>query len=473
MRNSRQTINALDSKPTKISRLIILLLNLPNLLTLPTNNTLLIGSAAREHAIARAIKRSGSNPALFCFGSSNNPGIIELAKKYAVGNINDPERVLDFAKNNKIDWAIIGPENPLEAGVSDILWKNNIPCVGPKKAHAQLETSKRFTRDLLTEYNIPGCPKYKYFSSMDGVKEFLTELGDLYVVKADGLMSGKGVKVAGDHLHAHAEAIKYCEELIGVQKTFLIEEKLIGQEFSYISLCDGEHLAHTFAIQDHKRAYVNDEGPNTGGMGTYSDADHSLPFLTDADIKQAQSINRLTANALKNKFNEGYKGILYGGFIAVKDGVKLIEYNARFGDPEAMNIFALLESDFVDACLAVIGGTLTPKHFQFAKKASVCKYAVPEGYPDLPVKNQKIDVSEIKNKETACYAAVDQREDGLYETGPRTIAITGVAETIAEAEQIAESEINKIKGPLFHREDIGTTELVRKRVEMMSRLRTK
>ncbi|MFA4830793.1 MAG: phosphoribosylamine--glycine ligase [Patescibacteria group bacterium] len=434
-------------------------------------NILLIGSGAREHAIARAIKNSKHHPDLFCFGSSRNPGIFELSAKYEVGNINDPSAVLNFAKKNNIDWAIVGPENPLEAGVSNTLWDNDIPCVGPKKTHAQLETSKRFTRELLTEYNIPGCPKYKFFNSMEGVKEFLNELGDLYVVKADGLMSGKGVKVAGDHLHSHEGALQYCEELVAKNSAFVIEEKLIGQEFSYMSICDGDHLAHTFAIQDHKRAFVNDVGANTGGMGTYSDANHSLPFLTADDIKQAQKINLATARALKNKFGEGYKGVLYGGFMTTADGVKLIEYNARFGDPEAMNVFALLESDFVDACQAVVNGALNQTHLRFANKASVCKYAVPNGYPDNPIKNQKIDISETQNNDSLYYAAVDERKDGLYETGSRAIAVVGVANTIAEAEQIAEAEVCRIKGPLFHREDIGTIKLIGKRVEMMEKIR--
>ncbi|TAN34259.1 amidophosphoribosyltransferase [Patescibacteria group bacterium] len=441
---------------------------------------LIIGSGAREHAIARAVVRSPQKPRLFCFASSNNPGIRELSVGYAVGKITDPTAVINFAKENAIDIAIVGPEAPLASGVADALWAAGVACVGPKQKLARLETSKGFTRDLQAEFKIPGSPKYKKFSSLEGAKEFLSELGDLYVVKADGLMGGKGVKVAGDHLHTYEEALAYCQELLdschsresgNPGAAFVIEEKLIGQEFSLMSFCDGEHLAHTPAVQDHKRAFDGDQGPNTGGMGSYSDADHKLPFLTDEDIWQAREINKKTAVALKAKFGEGYVGVLYGGFMATADGVKLIEYNARLADPEAMNILAVLESDFAALCQAIVGGNLRQEHALFANKATVCKYAVPEGYPDSPVKNQKIDTSGVADKNQLYLASVDARDDGLYELGSRAIAVVGVADTIAEAEKIAEAEVNNIKGPLFHRQDIGTPELINKRIQHMSFLR--
>jgi len=435
-------------------------------------NILLIGSGAREHAIARAIKKSKTNSSLFCFGSSNNPGITNISAGYTVGKTDDMEKILNFATNNKINITIIGPEAPLASGLADLLWKNDIPCVGPKQKHAQLESSKAFTRDLFEEFNIPGGAKHKNFNSLKGVGEFLNELGEgNYVVKADGLMGGKGVKVAGDHLKNIKEALEYCEELIEKNSNFVIEEKFIGQEFSLMSFCDGEHLAHTPIVQDHKRAFEGDTGPNTGGMGTYSDSNHSLPFLTEEDIKQAKNINLKTAQALKEKFGEDYKGILYGGFMATKNGVSLIEYNARLGDPEAMNVLSILKSDFVDLCLAIIKGNLTQEHAQFLEKATVCKYAVPEGYPDSPIKNQKINIEDINNQEQLFLASVDERSDGLYETGSRTAAFVGVADTIEEAEIITETEITKIKGPLFHRKDIGTKELIEKRINMMKDLR--
>ncbi len=444
-------------------------------------NILIVGSGAREHAIAKAFKRSKHTVDLFCVGSSNNPGIQELTAGYTVGNITDPGVVSEYAKENGFTLAIIGPEAPLETGVVDALQAIGIGCVGPTKQLAQLETSKSFTRNLLTKYNVPGMPKFQSFSSEEGLHLYLKSLsaGSGYVIKADGLMSGKGVKVSGDHLATIDEGVAYAKECIERDGTVLIEEKLVGQEFSLMSFSDGVHLAHMPVVQDHKRAFENDEGPNTGGMGSYSDANHSLPFLTEKDIKDAQAINEATAVAIQKEFGVGYKGILYGGFMATKGGVKLIEYNARFGDPECMNILAILESDFVELCQAIVKGTLTKDHAQFDHKATVCKYAVPEGYPDHPVKGRTISVPVIASKakqsrtfpDSYYFAAVDQVDSQLIETGSRTIAVVGIADTITEAEKIAETEIQKIQGPLFHRKDIGTQQLIQKRIDMMQQLR--
>ncbi|MBT3589231.1 MAG: phosphoribosylamine--glycine ligase [Candidatus Marinimicrobia bacterium] len=432
---------------------------------------LVIGSGAREHAITRALDQSPQEKEIYCLASNMNPGIAELCDEILIGNFNDPEFVVSYAKEICATLAIIGPENPLANGVADALWEENIKVVGPKKELAQLETSKAFTRDLLKEYDIPGGPKYQTFNSMDSVAEFLNTLGENYVVKYDGLAGGKGVKVSGDHLLSHEEALAYCQELVDKNGGFVIEEKFIGEEFSLMSFCDGDTLKHMPAVQDHKRAYNDDTGPNTGGMGTYSDANHSLPFLSNDDISEAHNINIKTAKAVKDKFGVGYKGILYGGFMATANGVKLIEYNARFGDPEAMNVLSLLESDFIDICYGIADGTLDKVDVQFANKATVCKYAVPEGYPDNPIKGEPIDVSKIDNPEGLFYASVDFKGASLVEAGSRTVAVVGIADTISEAEEIAEKEVSSILGPLFHRTDIGTDTVIQKRVEHMKEIK--
>ena len=432
---------------------------------------LLIGSGAREHAIAMALNRASQEKSIYCLASNMNPGIAQLCTEIKIGNYNDPEFVCKYANDIKADLAIIGPENPLEEGVSDDLWKHGIKVVGPKKHLAQIETSKTFTRNLLTEYNIPACPEYRTFSGMDGVKEFLSVLKDDYVVKYDGLAGGKGVKVSGDHLSSHEEALNYCHKLVNNGGKFVVEKKLVGEEFSLMSFCDGDTLKHMPIVQDHKRAYEGDTGPNTGGMGTYSDADHSLPFLTDEDIVQAQEINNATVKALKNKFADGYKGILYGGFMATATGVKLIEYNARLGDPEAMNVLSLLQSDFLTICQGIVNGTLDRVDVRFSNLATVCKYAVPNGYPDKPVKGEPINLSNVKNQEGLFYASVDIKNGQLIEAGSRTAAVVGIANTISDAEKIAEKEISSLEGPLFHRNDIGTDQLIQKKVHHMESIR--
>jgi phosphoribosylamine--glycine ligase len=390
----------------------------------------------------------------------------------AVGSLTDANAIGDFARRHSVDLVIIGPEAPLEAGVADQLWDFEIPCFGLRQALAQVETSKGFARDLMTKYHIPGLPVYKRFETLSGVESFLSELGNQYVVKFDGLMGGKGVRVSGDHLHSHTEAIEYCQSLLDRGGTFLIEEKLEGEEFSLMSLSDGEHLLHFPPVQDHKRALEGDRGPNTGGMGSYSMADGLLPFLQLKDVEAAKQINQDIIQALNQECGSKYVGVLYGGFMVTAGGIKLIEYNARLGDPEAMNVLAVLESDLLELVSAAIGGHLNQHQIKVQPKATVCKYAVPEGYPDNPVKGQPIDVSGVRKPENLYYASVNAEEGGqLLEAGSRTVAYVGIADTLKEAEEMAEKEISAVKGPLFHRKDIGTETLIQKRVAHMTRLR--
>lgn len=434
-------------------------------------NILLIGSGAREHAIARALQASRHPVHLFCYASHRNPGIEALTKKLVVGRLTDGKSIAAFASEQDIGLAIVGPEDPLNTGVVDQLLARQIPCVGPPQALARIETSKIFARKLLSKYDIHANPEYRAFNSLDGAREYLERLGENYVVKYDGLMGGKGVKVAGDHLHSHGEALEYCQQLVSQGKTFLIEEKLDGEEFSLMSFCDGKHLVHLPPVQDHKRAYVGDTGPNTGGMGSYSGPGGTLPFLTTEDIATAQAFNEATAQALHEECGAEYLGILYGGFMATAQGVRLLEYNARLGDPEALNVLPLLATDFVEVCLGIAQGCLNAVTVEFQSQATVCKYAVPKGYPTDPVRGEPIDVNAIQHPEWLFYGSVETRNGRLFELGSRAVATVGIADTLEEAERQAEQEINRVQGPLFHREDIGTRDLIQKRVEHMKTIR--
>ncbi len=432
---------------------------------------LLIGSGAREHAIAVALKKSAHSVALVTLGTAHNPGIKDLCVRYEVGNILDLNLILQLANEEKFDFAIIGPEAPIEAGVVDALQGVNVPCVSPTKSLGRLESSKAFTRDLLTKYGIEGNPKFKVFHTQEGVEDFLRELDGNYVVKADGLKGGKGVMVSGDHLHTIEEGMAYAKECLEEVGKVVIEEKLVGQEFSLMSFCDGKNSVFMPLIQDHKRVGVGDTGPNTGGMGTYSCADHSMPFLSAKDVEDAKKITLAVVKALKEETGSEYKGVMYGGFMAVKNGVRLIEYNARFGDPEAMNVFTLLKSDFVDICDRTISGTLTEADVEFEKLATVCKYVVPNGYPDEPVKDVKIEIGEATDGVEIYYASVDEREDGLHLSGSRALAYIAKANSTDEAEQLVEKAIANVSGPVFHRADIGKKELIDERINMMKQIR--
>lgn len=439
-------------------------------------NVFLMTSSARGHAIAEALAASSHKPNIIAVSPQRNPGIRKLASVQEEIDIMDFSAALEIAKKHKCDWAFIGPDDPIGMGIADVLEDAGIPTVAPKKDLAQIEASKGFTRELLAEYGIDASPKFAVFTSENKTKieSYITDtLEGNYVVKYDALKGGKGVKVSGEHLDSIAEGVLYANECIDECGRVVIEEKLIGVEFSLISFVSGTQVVDTPIIQDHKRAFEGDTGPNTGGMGTYSDANHSLPFLTEADVARAKEINRLTAEALLKKCGQPYRGMLYGGFIAVKNGVRLIEYNARFGDPEALNILPLLESDFVDICQAMIEGTLTDDMVKFANKATVCKYITPEGYPEN--KNQrgeKVTFPEMPNNAHIYYGDISESDDGsLALGGSRTAGIVGIADTITEAEQIAQKLCEQVEGPVRFRSDIGTDAVIQKRIQTLKEIR--
>jgi phosphoribosylamine---glycine ligase len=280
--------------------------------------------------------------------------------------------------------------------------------------------------------------------------------------------------VSGAHLTSVDEGVAYGVECVKEGGRVVIEEKLVGVEFSLLSFVSGTQVADMPPVQDHKPAYDGDTGPNTGGMGTYTDADHSLPFLGKEDLRRASELNRLVAAALKKECGEDYRGILYGGFIAVKNGIRVIEYNARFGDPEALNLLPLLETDFVDVCRAIVKGTLKDLELRFAKKASVCKYIVPKSYPEAKAeKGQPVAFpTDLPTNSRLYFGDIAEKEDGtLALGGSRTAGIVGIADSLAEAEKIAEKLCEDVQGPVRFRKDVGTAALIQKRIDMMKTLR--
>ena len=429
---------------------------------------LVVGSGAREVAIARCISQSSIKNSLFCVSKDINPQIFDLCKDYFVTDLANISDIVSYSRKNKVDFAIIGPENPLANGIVNELENVGIGCVGPKKEVALIETSKTFARKIIDLCCPEKNPQRKEFSSIEGVESFIKQLGGEYVIKFDGLMGGKGVRVSGEHLKNIDEGVAYANEIINIGGSFLIEEKLVGEEFSLMSFVDGKVCKHMPVVQDHKRAYEGDTGPNTGGMGTYSFGNHSLPFLNEKDINEAQKTNELVAKQLFEETGTPYVGILYGGFMLTRDGVKVIEYNARFGDPEAMNVLSILESDFLSVCISMIDGNLKSQDVSFERLATVCKYVVPVGYPDKPEKNFEVFCDQ--NDRSLFLASVMLKDQKLIACGSRTAAVVGKNKDVFQAELFAEAGIANISGNLFHRKDIGTKKLIDSRIKRMKEL---
>jgi phosphoribosylamine--glycine ligase len=434
-------------------------------------NCLIIGHGAREHVIGETLVKGGAN--LFAFMSFKNAGLEDLSKKIKIHSETDFKEIIDFSKKNNIDFAVIGPEAPLVVGIVDALEKGSIPCVGPNIEAAQLEGSKVFTRNLLEKYNIKSNVASRVFDSLDGIESYIKDIGEEnIVVKPEGLTGGKGVKVYGDHLFSKADILEYCAELIKKKNRFLLEEKCVGEEFTLQTFVDGKNVIGTPLVQDHKRAYVGDKGPNTGGMGSYSMEDHLMPFITQNDVEIALEDMKKSIAAVKSVTGVEYKGFLYGQFMKTAHGLKLIEYNSRFGDPEAMNVLPLLKGNLVNICWSIINGNLS-QNYKFEKKATVCKYLAPEGYPVNPKKDEEVIINKDKISKIGAnyyYASVYRKNEKIYTTTSRAMCVLGIADSLENAETIAEAGVNCIEGKLFHRKDVGTQKLLQKRIDHMNSL---
>lgn len=439
---------------------------------------LIVGNGAREHVIAESLKNSQYKPDIYAVISARNPGIVKISEKVKIGDITNPKFIMDFAKKIDIDFAVIGPEAPLESGVVDSLENIGIPCVGPKKDAARIETDKSFNRWIMEKYKTDGRVMHKVFDNVKDVQDFIDEFGKPVAVKPLGLTGGKGVKIVDPFIDGQLkdlnEAKKYAKMVIenglGGYNKVIIEEKLEGEEFTFQVFVDGKTVIGTPLVQDHKFAFEGDKGPFTGGMGSYSDSNHLLPFIEKGEYEKSFEIVKQVFNALKKEGIE-YKGILYGGFILTKDGPKILEFNARFGDPEAMNILPILETDFIDVCLSIIEGKLSTMKIKFRPLATVCKYIAPKGYPNNPIKNVKIEIGDIPSNIKMYFASLDLRPDGLFMKGSRAVAFVGIDETIEKAEKKVRPALKRLKGPIFFRNDIGTTHLLQKRVKHMKMLK--
>ncbi len=427
---------------------------------------LLVGAGAREHILAEKLSRSAL---LYSIMAAPHPGISRLSKEFLVHDPTDAAVVGEWAQSRKIDIAFVSPDGLLAKGVTDTFADMGIPVASPLKKAAQIEWDKGYARNLMISHKIAGCPEIKIAKDFGEARAAIKEMGNV-AIKPLGLTGGKGVKIMGEHLNSEEEAIAYCSTLLEKDGSVLLEEKLEGEEFTLQAFCDGQNLSLMPPVQDHKRAFEGDVGPNTGGMGAYSTG-NLLPFMQQKDLEAAKEIMQATIDAMRKERNP-FTGVLYGQFMLTSKGVKVIEFNARFGDPEAMNVLTLLKTDLAEIFASMAEGKL--KAPSFSNNSTVVKYLVPDGYPDAGKAGLEISLNEkeIWNLGAKAYwGAVYEKEGRIYTSTSRAAAVVAQAPTLEEAESKAEHATSFVRGPLWHRRDIGTRELIKKRMEHVRRLK--
>ncbi len=415
-------------------------------------NILLIGSGGREHALAWKLSKSPELSTLYI--APGNDGMKNLGTLTGLDVKNHAE-VIRFCRENTIELVIIGPEAPLVAGLVDDLDRAGIHSFGPTKAAAALEGSKGFTKDICRDYDIPTA-RYGRFTNPEDALAYVKTQGAPIVIKADGLAAGKGVIMA-ETLEDAETAIKDCfdGEFGEAGAELVIEETLYGEEASFFVLCDGHHSLALVTAQDHKRAFDGDQGPNTGGMGAYSPA----PVMTDDLIKQTMTkIIQPTINAMQDK-GCPYKGVLYAGLMITDEGPKLIEYNARFGDPECQVLMMRLKSDLLPVLMAVAKGTLDEITLVWDENPALTIVMAANGYPGSYEKGTRISNLETANSPENIeifHAGTKFENGGWRSNGGRVLNVTSTAPTIKTALKNAYQAIDVIDWPDgFYRKDIA------------------
>ncbi|MEE2980032.1 MAG: phosphoribosylamine--glycine ligase [Pseudomonadota bacterium] len=412
---------------------------------------LVVGSGGREHALCWAIAASPLCDELLC--AAGNAGIAGDAECVAVA-ADDFDSLIGLCRERSIDFVVVGPEAPLVAGLVDRLQAAGIKSFGPAAAAAAIEGSKGFTKDLCHKYRIPSGA-YVRFTDSNAAKAYIREQGAPIVIKADGLAAGKGVVVAETLEEALAAIDTLGAELGDAAAAWVIEEKLIGQEASFHALVDGIHAVPLAAAQDHKAVGDGDTGPNTGGMGAYS----PTPAVDDAMANHIMA--RIIEPTVAAMAAEGrpFKGVLYCGLMLTADGPKVIEYNARFGDPEAQVMLPRLMSDLLPALVATADGVLDKIHLRWYDEAALCVIMATNGYPGAYGKGSVIgglDAAGDNEGVTIFHAGTKQDGDNVTAAGGRVLGVTATAPSIAEAQTRAYGAIDTIDWPEgFCRRDIG------------------
>ena len=408
---------------------------------------LLLGSGGREHALAWKLSQSPRLTRLLC--GPGNPGTARLATNVPV-RPDVPDEVVALAKREAVDLVVVGPEAPLVAGVADALAAASIPCFGPVAGAALIEGSKAFAKEIMAEAGVPTAA-FRTFTDRAEAEAYAVAQGRI-VVKADGLAAGKGVIVAHD-VEAARAAVRAVGALGAAGQKMVLEELLEGEEVSAMALCDGERYVMLPLSQDHKRVGDGDTGPNTGGMGAYSPA----PFLSEGQL--AEVGERVVAPTLAVLRRRGipFRGVLYAGLMLTRGGPKVLEFNARFGDPETQVLMMQLGEDLLPLVDACARGRLEPRPLASSPGASVGVVLASQGYPDAPRKGQRIDgLDAVPPDATVFLAGVEAKDGALVTSGGRVLTVCARGENLARARERAYAAVEAVRFEGMHfRRDIG------------------
>jgi len=420
---------------------------------------LVIGSGGREHALAWKIAQSKLCDKLFC--APGNAGIAQVAECIDI-KADDITGLLDFARREKIDLTVVGPEGPLSLGIVDEFAKYKLKIFGPNKAAAQMEASKVFSKELMAKYKVPTAG-FKVFDNPEEAKEYIEKIGNPCVVKADGLAAGKGVVVAKtvDEAKVAVDAMMR-EKIFGdAGNKVIIEECLQGEEASILVLTDSKEVIVLASAQDHKRVFDNDAGPNTGGMGAYSPA----PVVTKELFKEI--LDKVIYRTIDGLVKEGidYRGVLYAGIMLTKDGPKTLEFNVRFGDPETQAILPRLKSDLIEVMLATLEQKLNRiRTLEWDERACLCVVCAAKGYPGNYERGKDISGLDkaARIKDVAIFHAGTKLQNNKVVTnGGRVLGVTGLGKTIKEAIDNTYAAVREINFEGMHyRKDIGKKAIV-------------
>ena len=414
---------------------------------------LVIGSGGREHALCWAIAKSPKCDELYC--APGNAGIDQVAVTVSIA-ADDLDGIMDFVRDNGVDFVVVGPEGPLVAGLVDRLEEAGVKAFGPSARAAELEGSKGLTKDLCAKYSIPTAD-YARFDEPEAAKEYIRVKGAPIVVKADGLAAGKGVILCRNENEAYA-AIDHImtEAAFGEAGSEVVsEEMLVGEEASFFALVDGKTALPMAMAQDHKTAFDGDEGPNTGGMGAYTPA----PVITDAMVERI--MDEIIAPTIRGAAADGrpYKGVLYAGLMITEKGPELIEYNVRFGDPECQPMMMRLKSDALEMLLACAEGRLEEITLEWHKETALSVVMAAEGYPGAYGKGSEIKGLDAAGrlKDVVVFHAGTAEEDGkIVAAGGRVLNVTALGKSVKAAQKRAYQAVDLIDWPEgFCRRDIG------------------